>query len=90
LVLNNESLDCGRDCRRLIPPGQLVQPGAVVTQVLLHIADYVAPALPFMVARTFVVHIPKGPLDGLLIMHLQSVESHNHFPTLGGERLRAL
>ena len=63
LVCSSEVRDCGRDLGRLIHAGQLVQPWAVVAQGPLDIMDHVTSALPFMVARTFVVHIPKSPLN---------------------------
>ena len=68
--------DCGRDLGRLIHAGQLVQPWAVVAQGPLDIMDHVTSALPFMVARTFVVHIPKSPLNRVRSGTIRREPSH--------------
>jgi hypothetical protein len=63
LVFSSAARDRIGDFGRIIYPGQLVQPRAVLGQVSLHITDHIASALPCVVARTLVVHIAEGPLN---------------------------
>ena len=61
-MYSSEGLDCGDDFGRLISPGQLVQLGAVLVQILLNLTAHITSALPFAVARTLVVPIAADPL----------------------------
>jgi hypothetical protein len=59
------------------------------SQMLLNVLDQMPPPLARMVARTFILDLPQGPLDWLFIMHLQCVGSHNH-SAASGLRLRTV
>jgi len=73
----------------IVDLGELVLPRSIDGQMLGDIADYSPQLLAVVIARTLLMHIAKGTLDWLFIMHLQDVGSHNH-TVAGGLRLRAV